>query len=453
MATHPKDKPASKVTGKGRLLEAARKKQGMTRRQVVDAFNPHSEKKLHEITLYKYEKNELQLPRKIIPILAAILKIDASLLGESTHSSKSSLVLGSLPYLDSEFLAFTLRQGGLDYYNRSLPELNIDEKTIKDPVDLLERLADGKIHLALFNTNEFEVHGLRFGDKIENLAEIVRYAGYSVLFVPPEKGALVSFQECFNRPHTHFSRRARLESALFDTLVQLVPENEATPAPEILFATGSDRRTLLNQLQNIAGERADRKSADKLYRLKWLINQADQKHLGEDAAYQRFLQHLEGGGNPGAPKNGAIFVGTLTQRLVAEERGANILISPENLLWLAGLLPAETKKVLQPSNALLVNRKAYELHPEQFGAVFIRWNAGVELLNAPDGVAKTLPHIAKQFAEELNRMSTAAEAGHPGTADPFGSQISPAEAMDPRIVGLFSRIYGERMVALMPHLL
>ena len=416
----------TKLKSSGGVLERARTKLRMTRREVVELFNEQSSTPLHEITLYKYEKGKLRLPRAAAPLLAGILQIElGDLVADNTRPSKQLRYAG-LPHTDSEILEFALTMGRLDDANRHLPKVNFERATLDSSNQALEKLATGDIDIALFNTNQFDMQDGRIANSVLKLGPVVRFHSYAILFAPPENVQWLSFQELFNRQMPRMSRAARLESALSCMLAQIWP-TDGSVEPKVLFAPDSDRRTLLLLLLSLARDRATEESEPRLRALQHAIEQVKPNGDTEDGCFQQFVKCLT---EPHERRGGAIFAGTIPQRLLAEARGAGLLMTPENFAWLATARDS-VDRTLQPTKSLLVNRQSYTGEPEMFDAAIVRWNAAVQYIQS-----QPAPNLASAYLTGAIRREMSNYVGLP---------------VDPSPEELAARIFGERMIVLLPH--
>ena len=105
-------------------------------------------------------------------------------------------------------------------------------------------------------------------------------------------------------------------------------------------------------------------------------------------------------------------------------------MTPENFAWLATARDS-VDRTLQPTNSLLVNRQSYTGEPEMFDAAIVRWNAAVQYIQS-----QPAPNLASAYLTGAIRREMSNYVGLP---------------VDPSPEELAARIFGERMIVLLPH--
>jgi hypothetical protein len=77
------------------------------------------------------------------------------------------------------------------------------------------------------------------------------------------------------------------------------------------------------------------------------------------------------------PGESCLFFGGLSHRLLAEERGAGVLIDNDDLHVIASLNPMTLPRKFFPTNVLLVTRDVVDNHADELAVVREKWNRAV----------------------------------------------------------------------------
>lgn len=381
----------------GRKLQEIRKRLKKTRKQVIEETAGASKPSMHEVTLYKYETGILDPPAEFLAKFAKTYRVKLDDIKDAGGLGRTLRVAFG-PYPDSAFFAAVARPGFLD---RELGEPSLDVET--KPVeyrDILEQVSKGGkaggVDVAIHNENDFSKRRASYPGKILNSGSLLTYRGYAVLSTTFAGWKVFSQFYLLNNQRRR-ARKQRIVDSLRECLAQI--EREAAGKASAHATGNSDRQSVLLELVKLALAH-EQQDANEQY-----LNQLHSKTTaisGTDTeAFQQFRNALETESH-----EPAFFLGSLADRLNAEDLGAATLLNGDDLRMIAALDWPRLMKLFQPRNIVLVNSEAFDQGYDQIDAICRRWNKAVDRLHSSTEFSWISPLVDAQLKAYPHTLGT-----------------------------------------------
>lgn len=359
---------ADRISEIGERLESLRRDKNFTRETLLDAYFEKFGQRLHPMTLYRYEKRKLKVPEDVLRNLCELLGVAPGELDAQTVARRR-LRIGLSSYPDSAFFCAVASfvQPAL---SGDIPDVDIEAVPVNYS-DVLPKLRDGELDLALYNEERFyreQPDGQSDGE-VRVLLSLSRFRGNALMANRSQHWKTFS-QHYAENVKGYSKRRTRVAHALLATLVQL-KDNGGRPM-EILVPGQTDRcNALLALLDYALDDELEAADMAFLEEMRIQVKARSREQTGHHTLIEydkRLKEH---------PLQPCLFFGGLSHRLFAEERGASALIDNDDLHVIASLNPAGLARKFFPTNVLLVSRDVVDNHADDLAAIREKWNRAV----------------------------------------------------------------------------
>jgi transcriptional regulator with XRE-family HTH domain len=405
-----------------------------TRRKFVEEFNKVGKENLHEQTLYRYEIGKLRPPIDFLKTSAQILGIAENILLESRNLGRP-LRIAIAPYPDFAFLSVAYRLPHVTGSRLYDPSVLPCEDVYSPYEGCIQRVMNGEVDVTLFNSHDLAVRLDRdpfLLDKIQVIGEVGYFSGFAVQTVDWGTGRIRSFPQILLE-HAEVqllkgvrppSRQAVFEEALVQFFTQLEDFDVLVPANSLQFIL---LETLLKKSKRASP------SNKAITSLEQALSRCQSEELSEVSAFNEFCTNLKSD-----KRTPCVYIGGLTQRLIAETLGASTAVPGECLSQICSVLDPQLLLLIHPSLLLVANRKSAEMGEDDLGRYMLLLTRAYDFMAEEDQDFL----IVNALAEKVLRQSVASVQSQSVRAD--------IETFWENSRGIFERIVRERLISFVP---